>query len=82
MTLDAEIRMPKASESMEVGKIVQWLKESGAAVRRGEPIAEIETEKTVVVLEARASGTLRISAGAGVELPVATTIGTIETAEA
>jgi pyruvate dehydrogenase E2 component (dihydrolipoamide acetyltransferase) len=78
--VDVEIRMPKASETMEVGTIVQWLKESGAAVQRGEAIAEIETEKTVVVLEARATGTLRIGAEAGIELPVATTIGTIETA--
>ena len=65
--MDVEIRMPKASETMEVGTIVQWLKESGAAVQRGEAIAEIETEKTVVVLEARATGTLRIGAEAGEE---------------
>jgi pyruvate dehydrogenase E2 component (dihydrolipoamide acetyltransferase) len=78
--VDVEVRMPKASETMEVGTIVQWLRESGATVQRGEAIAEIETEKTVVVLEARATGTLRIGAETGVELPVATTIGTIETA--
>ena len=78
--METEIRMPRASETMEVGKVVQWLKENGAAVRRGEPIAEIETDKTTLVLEARATGTLRISAPVGVELPVESSLGAIESA--
>ena len=78
--MKTEIRMPRASETMEVGKVVQWLKQDGASVRRGEPIAEIETDKTTLVLEARATGTLSITADAGVELPVEATLGTIESA--
>lgn len=78
--METEIRMPRASETMEVGKVVQWLKENGATVKRGEPIAEIETDKTTLVLEARASGTLTITAPTGVELPVESNLGTIESA--
>lgn len=76
--MKTDIRMPRASETMEVGKVVQWLKDNGAVVRRGDPIAEIETDKTTVVLEARASGTLVIEAETGVELPVESLIGAIE----
>ena len=78
--MEVEIRMPRASEAMQVGRIVQWLKENGAEVRRGDPIAEIETEKTVLVLEARATGTLVIRADAGVDLAVETPIAAIATA--
>jgi pyruvate/2-oxoglutarate dehydrogenase complex dihydrolipoamide acyltransferase (E2) component len=70
--------MPRASETMEVGKVVQWLKENGAHVRRGEAIAEIETDKTTLVLEARATGTLAITAETGIELAIEASLGTIE----
>jgi pyruvate/2-oxoglutarate dehydrogenase complex dihydrolipoamide acyltransferase (E2) component len=76
--METQIRMPRASETMEVGKVVQWLKENGAQVRRGEAIAEIETDKTTLLLEARATGILAITAEAGVELPVEATLGSIE----
>jgi pyruvate dehydrogenase E2 component (dihydrolipoamide acetyltransferase) len=43
---------------MEVGKVVTWLKATGDSVRRGEPIAEIETDKATIELEALADGVL------------------------
>lgn len=52
------ISMPKLGYDMSEGKVVAWLKRAGDRVQRGEPIAEIETEKTTVEMESTASGTL------------------------
>jgi pyruvate/2-oxoglutarate dehydrogenase complex dihydrolipoamide acyltransferase (E2) component len=65
---------------METGKIVSWLKEVGDRVERGDPIAEVETDKTNVEMEALASGTLvEVTRAAGSEVPVGETIGFLET---
>src|SRR3954452_12942250 len=61
----AEILMPKLSDSMEEGTIVRWLVADGAEVRRGEELAEIETDKATMTYEAEAAGTLRIVAPEG-----------------
>ena len=53
-----EIRLAKVSDSMEVATVVCWLKRAGDRVVAGEVIAELETEKAGVELEAPASGTL------------------------
>src|SRR5215208_1499890 len=53
-----ELTMPKLSDSMEEATIVHWLKEPGEAITRGEPLAEIETDKATVVYEAEADGVL------------------------
>ena len=50
--------MPNLGYDMEEGKVVSWLKKVGDDVQRGEPIAEIETDKTTVEMEAMASGKL------------------------
>lgn len=75
--METEIRMPRASETMETGRVASWLVADGSTVRRGDPIAEIETDKTTLVLEARASGVLAITAPAGTELPVNAPLGSI-----
>ena len=55
--------LPALGMSQDSGQIVQWLKARGDQVEQGEPIAEIQTDKATVELEAPASGTLaRISA--------------------
>ena len=46
------IEMPKLGYDMESGAIGSWLKQVGDPVTRGEPIAEIETDKTTVEMEA------------------------------
>ncbi|MDH7567955.1 MAG: 2-oxo acid dehydrogenase subunit E2, partial [Armatimonadota bacterium] len=51
--------MPKMGYDMEKGKIVQWLKREGDPVRHGEDIAEIETEKVNITIQAFADGVLR-----------------------
>ncbi len=54
-----DIRMPKLSDNMTEGTIVRWMKAPGDTVTKGEPLAEVETEKADVELEASESGVLR-----------------------
>jgi pyruvate dehydrogenase E2 component (dihydrolipoyllysine-residue acetyltransferase) len=73
------IEMPKLGYDMESGKVASWLKKVGDRVERGEVIAEIETEKATVDMEATASGTLaEIVARPGAELPVGQVIGYLD----
>lgn len=53
-----EVIMPKMGDAMTEGRILSWKKSPGDAVARGEPIAEIETDKVNVDLEAEDGGTL------------------------
>jgi pyruvate dehydrogenase E2 component (dihydrolipoamide acetyltransferase) len=50
--------MPKLSDSMEEATIIRWLKEPGDAFAKGEPLAEIETDKATIVYEAESDGVL------------------------
>jgi pyruvate/2-oxoglutarate dehydrogenase complex dihydrolipoamide acyltransferase (E2) component len=73
------IEMPKLGYDMETGVIAEWLKSVGDKVNRGEAIAEIETEKATVEMEATASGTLvEQTLAPGEEVPVGTVIGYLE----
>jgi len=70
-----EITMPKMSDTMEEGKIIRWFKQPGSTVNAGEPIAEIETDKANVEIEAFDSGVLtNILVQEGTTVPVGTTI--------
>lgn len=69
--------MPKMGDAMEEGKIVQWLKNAGETVKSGEPIAEIETDKSNVEIDADADGVLTISIAAGETVAVGSVIGAI-----
>src|SRR5919109_474373 len=51
--------MPKLTDTMEEGVVLKWKKREGDAVASGDVLAEIETDKAVMDLEAFASGTLR-----------------------
>jgi pyruvate dehydrogenase E2 component (dihydrolipoamide acetyltransferase) len=55
---EIEIPMPKLSDSMEQATVLAWLKRPGDAVRRGEPLVEVETDKATVVYEAEQDGVL------------------------
>ena len=73
------VEMPKLGYDMETGRVGSWLKKVGDQVARGEPIAEIETEKSTVEMEATSSGTLsEIVAEPGTELPVGEVIGYLD----
>ena len=55
----SEVVMPQMGADMQEGTILRWLKREGDAVRRGEIIAEIETDKANVEIEAYESGVVR-----------------------
>ena len=76
------IEMPKLGYDMETGKVSGWIKKVGDQVARGDVIAEIETDKSTVEMEATASGTLEeIVHEAGDEVPVGETIAWLEDGE-
>lgn len=73
-----DIVMPKLSDTMTEGRLVSWKKSVGEAVRRGEVIAEVETDKANMELEAFANGVLlEIRIPAGETAAVGTVIGVI-----
>jgi pyruvate dehydrogenase E2 component (dihydrolipoamide acetyltransferase) len=53
-----EIIMPTVSNSMTEGVLARWVKKEGEAVSKGEVVAEIETDKAIVELEAEAEGVI------------------------
>jgi len=70
--------MPKAGMMMETGRVMRWFKKEGEQVEAGEPLLEIETDKTTMEIEAGESGVLlKIRARAGTVVPVTQTIGYI-----
>lgn len=74
--------MPKLGPSMEDGTVVKWHKAEGDAVRKGEPLFDIETDKSVVEVEAEAAGVLRkVLAGEGEKRTVGNVLGLIGEAE-
>ena len=54
-----KVVMEALSPTMEEGRLVKWLKSEGDTVKTGEPIAEVETDKAIMELVARADGVLR-----------------------
>ena len=70
--------MPRLSDSMEEGTILKWLKSDGDEVARGEPLAEIETDKATLTYESDGAGVLSIVAAAGETLPIGTVIARLE----
>jgi pyruvate dehydrogenase E2 component (dihydrolipoamide acetyltransferase) len=70
--------LPALGIAQETGKVLEWLKGEGAVVTKGETLAEIETDKATVELEAPASGTLsNITAAVGEDVPVGNVIALI-----
>lgn len=53
------VRMPQLGLEMEQGTLVEWFVDEGDAVKEGEPVAEIESEKTTAEVDAREDGVLR-----------------------
>jgi pyruvate dehydrogenase E2 component (dihydrolipoamide acetyltransferase) len=74
----SEIVMPRLSDSMEEGTILKWLKSEGESVARGEPLAEIETDKATLTYESDAAGVLTIIVAAGETLPIGEVIARLD----
>ena len=65
------VRMPKMSDTMEEGTLVSWQKKVGDQVKSGDILAEVETDKATMELEAYEDGTLLyVGVEAGAAVPV------------
>jgi pyruvate dehydrogenase E2 component (dihydrolipoamide acetyltransferase) len=58
--MPAEITMPQLSDTMSEGTVIKWLKSEGEKVQQGETVAEVETDKAVMPMEAFEAGTLAV----------------------
>ncbi len=70
--------MPKLSPTMEEGQISRWLKKEGDKVSMGEPLAEIDTDKATMEMQALANGVLlKILIGEGESVPLGQLIAVV-----
>jgi pyruvate dehydrogenase E2 component (dihydrolipoamide acetyltransferase) len=73
----SEVNMPKLSDTMEEGTVIEWKKKSGDPVKKGDVLAEVESDKASFELEADADGVLSIIIDAGKAMPVGAVIASI-----
>jgi pyruvate dehydrogenase E2 component (dihydrolipoamide acetyltransferase) len=73
-----KVHMEALSPTMEEGRVAKWLKQEGDAVKTGDTLAEVETDKAVMDLVARADGTLlKVLSAEGATVPVGTVVAWI-----
>jgi len=77
-----DVNMPKLSDTMEEGTIVEWKKKSGDEVKQGDVLAEVESDKATFDLEAESGGVLSILVEQGVPAKIGAPIATIGEASA
>jgi pyruvate dehydrogenase E2 component (dihydrolipoamide acetyltransferase) len=76
-----KVVMEALSPTMEEGRVINWLKQEGAAVKSGDTLAEVETDKAVMELVARGDGVLlKIVTPAGTTVAVGKLVAVIGTA--
>src|SRR5258708_19517870 len=76
----SEITMPRLSDTMQEGTIARWLKKPGDEIKKGDVLAEIETDKATMDLEAYEEGTLhQILAQEGETVPIGQAVALIGT---
>jgi pyruvate dehydrogenase E2 component (dihydrolipoamide acetyltransferase) len=73
----ADVNMPKLSDTMEEGTVVEWKKKSGETVKKGDVIAEVESDKATFDLESEADGVLDIIVQQGVPAKIGAPIAHI-----
>ena len=74
----SRVVMPKLSDTMEEGRIIRWLKKEGDPVETGQTLAEVETDKATVEMEAYTSGVVRkLVAAEGDTIKIGGLIGVI-----
>src|SRR4051812_49408803 len=77
-----KVFMEALSPTMEEGRLIKWLKNEGDAIKNGDTLAEVETDKAIMELVARGDGVLRKRLiNEGDAKPVGTLIGVIATAD-
>ncbi|MCX6543060.1 MAG: dihydrolipoamide acetyltransferase family protein [Acidobacteria bacterium] len=78
----SRVVMPKLSDTMEEGRILRWIKNEGDPVETGQALAEVETDKATVEMEAYTSGIVRkLVAAEGAFVKVGQQIAVIGTAD-
>ncbi len=78
--MPAEITMPQLSDTMTEGTVVKWHKKEGDRIKAGEEIADVETDKATMPMEAFDSGTLAvIKVQEGEKVAVGGVLGVIAT---
>lgn len=78
-----EVVLPKVALTMTEGVIVEWLVEEGTAVRKGEPLFTMETDKTEVAIESPGDGVLQgVRYRAGDTVPAGEVVATLADADA
>ncbi len=77
--MNIELKIPSVGESISEVTISKWLKKDGDFVEMDEPVAEIESDKATVELNASHAGTLKILATEGNEIKVGATAALINT---
>ena len=75
--MSTEVLLPKIGFSMNEGVLTRWLVEDGAAVTQGQPLYELESDKSLQEVEAPASGRLKVIVATGETYPVGTVLGEI-----
>src|ERR1700759_4137206 len=76
--MTVEIKVPAMGESVTEATISKWFKKEGDAVKRDEPLLELETDKVTVEVPSPADGTIEsISAQAGATVTVGALLGAI-----
>lgn len=79
----AEFRMPSLGADMETGRVVKWNVKPGDQVKRGDIVAEVETQKGVIDVEIFESGEVaRLLVPEGEEVPVGTPLAILNGGEA
>ena len=80
--MPTRVVMPKLSDTMEEGRILRWLRKEGDRIEAGQPLAEVETDKATVEMEAYSTGILRkLVAGEGETVNVGALIAVLGTAD-
>jgi pyruvate dehydrogenase E2 component (dihydrolipoamide acetyltransferase) len=72
-----DVNMPKLSDTMEEGTIVEWKKKSGDAVKAGDVLAEVESDKATFDLAAEEDGVLTVIVDQGVPAKIGAPIARI-----
>lgn len=73
------VRVPKASQAMTEGTVVEWFVTDGETVHEGQNIYRLETDKVEMDIEAPVSGSITILAAEGAAYPIGEEIARIET---
>ncbi|HZK75050.1 MAG TPA: dihydrolipoamide acetyltransferase family protein [Clostridia bacterium] len=77
-----DVNMPKLSDTMEEGTVLEWKKKDGDEVHKGDVLAEVESDKATFDLEAEDDGVLSIKVEKGVPAKIGAPIATIGAAGA